>query len=537
MRSFSTVAGLRCYLDQILNGSKWLHPALACAAKPSVGFVPTMGALHEGHTSLIQQARRDNDLVVVSIFVNPLQFAPTEDWQQYPRSLAQDRQLCEQASIDVLFTPTSTALQLQGAELEKPWQLTQVLPPPSLTAGLCGRSRPGHFQGVATIVSMLFHLVQPDRAYFGQKDAQQLAIIRQLVLDLHFPVEIIACPTVRESSGLAVSSRNQYLSAPQRQEAAVIFAGLQRAEQLFRSGERSPPVLIAAVNQTLATAPTVQLDYIELVDPESLKPLTTLDDQGLLAIAAYLGSTRLIDNLLLRNRRPIVAIDGPAGAGKSTVARRVAQVLGLLYLDTGAMYRAITWFVLQNQIEITDQPAIAELVSQCQIEIGTENDTLRVWVQGEDVTEEIRSLAVTAKVSAIAAQPAVRRALVNQQRRFGRQGGIVMEGRDIGTHVFPDAEVKIFLTASIQERARRRQLELQQQGKEEISLAQLEQAILSRDQQDSERNLSPLRQAGDAIAIPTDGLTIDQVVDQIVQLYQGARMGQTSEKLSSREPT
>ena len=240
---------------------------------------------------------------------------------------------------------------------------------------------------------------------------------------------------------------------------------------------------------------------------------------ALLAIAARIGSTRLIDNVLLCSRLPIVAIDGPAGAGKSTVARQVAQQLGLLYLDTGAMYRALTWLVLQSGIAIDDEPAVAELVSQCEITISGEPTSVQVQIDGQDVTQEIRSLEVTANVSAIAAHPAVRQELVHQQRRYGQGGGIVIEGRDIGTNVFPDAELKIYLTASVQERARRRQQDLKNQGKGEISLDQLEQSIYDRDRKDSTRTLAPLRKAADAIEIQSDGLTIQQVIDRIAQLY------------------
>jgi pantoate ligase/cytidylate kinase len=252
-----------------------------------------------------------------------------------------------------------------------------------------------------------------------------------------------------------------------------------------------------------------------------------IEESGLLAIAGRLGSTRLIDNMLLSTRKPIVAIDGPAGAGKSTVSRQVAQRLDLLYLDTGAMYRALTWLVLESGVAVDDEPSIAELASQCEIELDaqptpTEKQAtaISVSINGQDVTQAIRSLEVTSKVSAIAAQPVVRNELVRQQRRYGKNGGIVIDGRDIGTHVFPDAELKLFLTASVQERARRRQQDLKNQGKDTISLDELEQAIYDRDLKDSTRTLAPLRQAEDAIEIQTDNLSIAEVVDRIVQLYQ-----------------
>ena len=517
MRLFTTIAGLRCYL-QIERFGQRQHWATATSAPtaPSittVGLVPTMGALHLGHLSLIDRARLENDRVIVSIFVNPLQFGPNEDLQRYPRTLAQDQQLCEQAGVDAIFAPETS--ELYGTTNFVDRDLTQVVPPAMMISGLCGRSRPGHFQGVATVVTKLLNIVQPDRAYFGQKDAQQLAILRCVVADLNLPVEIVPCPIVREPSGLALSSRNQYLAPDQRSQAAVIYRSLQQAERVFQQGERQSNLLIGAVKQELATVPELQPEYVELVHPTTMMPLERIEETGLLAVAARLGSTRLIDNLVLRDRRPIVAIDGPAGAGKSTVVRQVAQHLGLLHLDTGAMYRAVTWLVLQSGIAIDDEPAIAELVSRCDIQL----DGQQVLINGQEVTQEIRSLEVTAQVSAIAAQPAVREALVQRQQQYGRRGGVVMEGRDIGTFVFPDAELKIFLTASVQERARRRQQDLKDQGRSEVSLEDLEWAILERDRKDSTRTIAPLRKAPDAIEIQSDGLSIDAVIAEIKHLY------------------
>ena len=449
MRLFTTTAGLCCYLERHRQGKE-------------VGLVPTMGALHAGHLSLIERARRENAIVIVSIFVNPLQFGPTEDFQHYPRQLEEDRQLCEQLGVDAIFAPT--AVELYGNRLptsDGGTELTQVVPPAAMTSVLCGRSRTGHFQGVATVVTKLLNLVQPERAYFGQKDAQQLAIIRRLVTDLNLPVAIVACPIVREESGLALSSRNQYLTQSQKAQAPVLFRALQQAQKVFQAGECDASfgkplcdrtTLIEVVKSELASVSDIQVEYIELVHPTTLMPLEQVDDCGLLAIAARFGSTRLIDNVLLQQRKPIVAIDGPAGVGKSTVTRQVAKALGLMHLDTGAMYRAVTWRVLEARIDLGDEPAIAELVSQSQLCLTTDKASgiaVRVWIDGEDVTQAIRSLEVTAHVSAIAAVPAVRRELVKQQQRWGCKGGIVAEGRDVGTNVFPDAELKIFLTASV----------------------------------------------------------------------------------------
>ncbi|ARV62432.1 cytidylate kinase [Nostocales cyanobacterium HT-58-2] len=529
MRLLRTVAALRCYLakhrfeNQLVDQAHSWPFEVTARSKTALGLVPTMGALHEGHLSLIQQARQENATVIVSIFVNPLQFSPNEDYQRYPRTLEQDRLLCEKTGVDAIFAPSPEEMGVLEKNIQES-KVTQVIPPSAMISGLCGRSRLGHFQGVATIVTKLFNLVQPDRAYFGQKDGQQLALIKRLVADLNFPIEIVACPTVREASGLALSSRNQYLTATQKQQAAALYQGLQKAEAAFRAGERDAKALVAVVQQEVAMFSSVLVEYIELVEANTLMPIEEkIEEEAMLAIAARLGSTRLIDNVILRDRQPIIAIDGPAGAGKSTVARQVAAKLGLVYLDTGAMYRSVTWLVLQKGIALDDECAIAELANHCVIELAPSKDLqtpVQVWINDIDVTQAIRSLEVTSKVSAIAAQSAVRQALVKQQQRWGKKGGLVAEGRDIGTQVFPDAEVKIFLTASVSERARRRQQDFQKQGQSEVSLEQLEKDIAERDWKDSTRKVSPLQKAADAVEIQTDGMSISQVTEQIVDYYQ-----------------
>ncbi|MGB3403701.1 MAG: bifunctional pantoate--beta-alanine ligase/(d)CMP kinase [Microcoleaceae cyanobacterium] len=516
MQVFKTVAALRCYL----NASH------AHSSTMTVGFVPTMGGLHPGHLSLIKRAKVETTKVMVSIFVNPLQFGPKEDWLQYPRPLEQDLEKCQQAGVDVVFIPSVEELFTKAYSPDNsPLDTTDlkfqttVVSPDFLTSKLCGQFRPGHFQGVTTIVAKLLNIIQPDRAYFGQKDAQQLAIIQGMVTDLNWPVEIVPCPIFREPSGLAYSSRNQYLTPEQKQKASILYQALSQGLAVFSQGELNTAVIKQAVLNTIETVPEVQLEYLELVDPMTLESLSQVEEIGLLAIAAYINNTRLIDNMILRNRQPIIAIDGPAGAGKSTVTRNIAQQLGLLYLDTGAMYRAVTWLVLQSEIAVDNEPAIAELVDQCQIELIPQEGQLQVKINGYEVTEAIRTPEVTAHVSAISAQPAVRENLVQQQQAFGRRGGIVAEGRDIGTNVFSDAELKIFLTASVEARAKRRLLEMQQKGQENISLEQLQQDIIQRDQKDSNRAIAPLRKAVDAIEIVTDDLTIQEVTEQIIQSY------------------
>ncbi len=486
-----------------------------------------MGALHIGHLSLIDRARTESDCVVVSIFVNPLQFGADEDFDKYPRTLDGDRQICEKARVDAIFAPSAAEMGLAKTNI------TQVIPPPAMVNVLCGRSRVDHFQGVATIVTKLLNIVQPDRAYFGCKDGQQLAIIRQVVDDLNLPVEIIGCKTIRESSGLAYSSRNQYLSESDRILAAHIYQSLLRARQLFLDCDQicSTSQIIAAARNYLDKFPAINLEYIELVDAKTLQPCAQPEASLMLAIAARVGNTRLIDNILIThssshlitNRKPIIAIDGPAGAGKSTVTKQVANRLGLLYLDTGAMYRSVTLAVLREGIDLQDQPKIQTIAANSKIQLFASviaGQPMQVLLNGEDITTAIRTPEVTANVSAIAAQAAVREILVKQQQAIGRSGGVVMEGRDIGTHVFPDAEIKIFLTASAQERAKRRQADMIAQGQIAPDLVTLEQEIADRDRQDSTRAHAPLTQAEDATLVNTDGLTIEEVVAVIVKMYE-----------------
>ncbi|MHC5078041.1 MAG: pantoate--beta-alanine ligase [Planctomycetota bacterium] len=259
----------------------------------SLGLVPTMGALHEGHLSLVREAKRENDRVIVSIYVNPIQFGPGEDFKAYPREIEKDLERVGEAGGDVVVT-------FEDEEMYPPGYATFVSVE-GLTEGLCGASRPGHFRGVTTVVTKLFHFVRPHRAYFGQKDAQQAAVIRRMTEDLAFGIEIRVLPTVREADGLAMSSRNEYLSPEERERALCLFQALERAKALVKAGEREVKILREAMTEIVRTVggEGARIEYIEVVDPETFAPLTRIGGQALAVMAVQVGPTRLIDNMVL----------------------------------------------------------------------------------------------------------------------------------------------------------------------------------------------------------------------------------------------
>jgi pantoate--beta-alanine ligase len=260
------------------------------ASARTVGLVPTMGYLHAGHVSLIRRARQENDGVVVSVFVNPTQFGPNEDLATYPRDAEKDKALMRAEGVDVAFFPAVE-------ELYPPGYTTYVEVEGPMTKTLCGRTRPGHFRGVTTIVGKLFHLVAPDRAYFGQKDAQQLAVIEQMTRDLDFHVRIVGCPIVREPDGLAMSSRNVYLTERQRVQAPIISRALFQAADMIRNGQRDAAPLVRSIEKALITIDSAAIDYVSMVDARTLADLETLKGEVLIAVAVRLGRTRLIDNI------------------------------------------------------------------------------------------------------------------------------------------------------------------------------------------------------------------------------------------------
>lgn len=256
----------------------------------SLGFVPTMGALHDGHMSLVKRAKMENDITIVSIFINPLQFGPAEDLEKYPRNIDEDIRKLQEADVDILFIPDTTLIY--------PLRFSTCVSVGPLSEKLCGRFRPGHFGGVATVVAKLFNIISPTRAYFGQKDFQQTVIIRRMTQDLNFDADIIVCPTIRESDGLAMSSRNAYLSREQRTAACILYKSLATAAETVKSGETSGERIRTLLKETLASEPMISpIDYASLYDPETLEEIDEVRNDVLIAVAGRIGNTRLIDNI------------------------------------------------------------------------------------------------------------------------------------------------------------------------------------------------------------------------------------------------
>ena len=256
----------------------------------TVGLVPTMGYLHEGHKSLIDRAVAENDRVVVSVFVNPMQFGPSEDLESYPRDMDRDAALCEKAGASLIFHPDPSEMYHKD--------FSSFVDMTTLTGGLCGKTRPIHFRGVCTVVSKLFNIVVPDKAYFGQKDAQQLAIIKRMVRDLNFDIEIVGCPIVREEDGLAKSSRNTYLSKDERKAALILSKAVKLGEDMAKAGEKDTDKIVSEMIKLIETEPMAKIDYVQAVDAVSVKPVKEMTAPVLVAMAVYIGKTRLIDNFI-----------------------------------------------------------------------------------------------------------------------------------------------------------------------------------------------------------------------------------------------
>lgn len=481
-----------------------------------IHFVPTMGCLHQGHKALIKAAKFSSKeqpaRVLVSIFVNPLQFAKGEDFSTYPRNLEQDCKTAMSAGANAIWAPEFETLFPKGKE-----HYFTIKAPSSLKECLCGAHRKNHFDGVATIVLRLLNFVRPKQLYLGEKDWQQLVILRQLVKELGLQVEVRSIPTVRDKDGLAYSSRNKYLTAEERAKALTLPKLLIQESIQFQSNKDIDLNKLCSILKKN----DLDVEYLETVDCKSLTPVNYYKSKFcLLAAAVHCGNTRLIDHIFLMNRKPIVAIDGPAGAGKSTVTKGFAKRLGLIYLDTGAMYRAVTWFIQKENINPDNEKELVKALSTLNVDINLADSGIQhVMLNDQEISNEIRHPKVTAAVSKIASKAAVRKKLTAQQKFIGLKGGIVAEGRDIGSTVFPDAELKVFLTASSGERARRRANDLINQGFSVPNLQELENEIQERDKIDSTREIAPLVKAKDAKELVTDGMTIDKVIDTLIRMF------------------
>jgi pantoate--beta-alanine ligase len=278
---------------QVITGIKEMQAAMIAQKTlgKTIGFVPTMGFLHEGHLTLIRNAKEQNDIVVLSIFVNPMQFGPGEDYETYPRNFERDRALASTEEVDYIFAPSAREMY--------PDPMTIRLTVQDRTDVLCGKSRPGHFDGVVTVVSKLFHIVMPTRAYFGKKDAQQIAVIERLIADLNFPIQIVPVDIVREADGLAKSSRNVNLSTEDRKQAVVLYKSLLCAKQWIEKGENNPEKITGIIKEVIATAPNAALDYVEVLSYPNLRPLKELTGTFIVAIAVKFPNVRLIDNLII----------------------------------------------------------------------------------------------------------------------------------------------------------------------------------------------------------------------------------------------
>ena len=481
-----------------------------------IHFVPTMGCLHQGHQALIKAAKFSSKeqaaRVLVSIFVNPLQFAKGEDFSTYPRNLEQDCKTAISAGASAIWAPEFETLFPKGVE-----NYFTIKAPSSLKECLCGAHRRNHFDGVATIVLRLLNFVRPKQLYLGEKDWQQLVILRQLVKELGLQVEVRSIPTVRDQDGLAFSSRNKYLTTEEREKALTLPKLLLQESIQFQSNKDIDLKKLCSILEKN----NLNVEYLETVDCKSLTPVNYYKTKFcLLAAAVHCGKTRLIDHIFLMNRKPIVAIDGPAGAGKSTVTKGFAKQLGLVYLDTGAMYRAVTWFIQKENINPDNEKELVKALSNLNVDINLSNSGIQhVMLNDQEISNEIRHPKVTAAVSKIASKAAVREKLTAQQKSIGLKGGIVAEGRDIGSAVFPDAELKVFLTASSGERARRRANDLINKGFNVPNLQELENEIQERDKIDSTREIAPLVQAKDAKELVTDGMTIDKVIETLIRMF------------------
>ena len=480
--------------------------------KSDINFVPTMGNLHNGHQKLISVAKSSNcNINLVSIFVNPLQFESKEDLKSYPKTVDKDIEIAFSNGADAVFIPNTIDIYPKNNK-----SISYLKASKELSSALCGLTRVGHFDGVCTVVYRLLKLIQPKNLYLGEKDWQQLLIIKNLIEEKNLNINIISVPTQRDSDGVPFSSRNKLLSKNEREIVKLFSNELSHAKTFFKKDKK---IDLKQLTKKLESK-NISIEYLEHLHPYSLKKVQAEDNISILAGAIKCGKIRLIDHVFLMKRSPIIAIDGPAGSGKSTITKLIAKKLNLLYLDTGAMYRAISWLFKKEKINYNKESELKKILDDISIIFKSNSISQQdVFINNFCVTEAIRSQEISSIVSKISSIKKIREFLVNEQRKIGQSGGLVAEGRDIGTTVFPDAELKIFLTASIDERAKRRKSELELRGTEEIDFNQLRELIRKRDFEDSTRKISPLKKANDAIEILTDGYSINEVVEKIINIY------------------
>jgi len=477
-----------------------------------INFIPTMGNLHDAHQKLISTAKNSNhNINLVSIFVNPLQFESKEDLKSYPKTVDKDIEIAFSTGTDAIFIPSTNDIYPPKNE-----GISYVKASKELSSSLCGITRKGHFDGVCTVVYRLLKLIQPKNLYLGEKDWQQFLILKDLIYKQRLNINILTIPTQRDSDGVPFSSRNNLLSKNERKILQLFSNELFHAKKVF---EKNKKINLKQMIKRLESK-KISIEYLENLHPYNLKKVQDEDNISILAGAIKCGKTRLIDHVFLMKRKPIIAIDGPAGSGKSTITKLISKKLNFLYLDTGAMYRAVSWFLIKENIDYTNESELKKIL--CDISIIFKSNGLSqqdVFINNFCVTDEIRSQAISAIVPKISSIKQIREFLVNEQQKIGESGGLVAEGRDIGTTVFPDAELKIFLNASIDERAKRRRSDKKSKDSQEIELNKLKELIKKRDFEDSNREISPLIKANEAIEIITDGYSINEVVDKVIDLY------------------
>ena len=475
----------------------------------NINFVPTMGNLHKGHLELIHQSNKDgSNETLVSIFVNPLQFNDDRDFKNYPKTIEKDIRLAFSSGANAIFVPSEKEiLNIKSLIYQKACK--------KLSSNLCGKSREGHFDGVCTIVLRMLKIINPQKMFLGEKDWQQVIILKDMIKKLNLKVEIKSINTQRDADGVPFSSRNNLLTTSERKDLQFFSKELKKAKKNFLVNKviNLEEIYNSFKNKNL------KVEYLQHLSAFSLNESIDKENITILAGAILCGSTRLIDHVFLMKRKPIIAIDGPAGSGKSTVTKLIAKKLDFIYLDTGAMYRALSWFLIEQKTSYENDNILEECLKKLNIVFKTNlNSDQDIFINDICVTNKIRSQKISSIVSSIASIGKVREFLVKEQRKIGDKGGIVAEGRDIGTTVFPKAEIKIYLNASIDERAKRRKIELEIQG-QDINFDKLKDQIKQRDLDDSTRNISPLVKAEDAIEIITDNYTAEQIADKIIQIF------------------